>query len=112
MRAVAGDTTSLELINHSNIPIYILYVVPNTSSSWGNNQLSRNLEVGYSFTLSKIPCNGYYNLRIEGPNGAALNSLNQYLRCSQPYTWHIIDKSSRSEVDSKKEKSILFEEEN
>ncbi len=106
-----GDTTSLKLINNSNIPIYILYVVPNTSSSWGNNQLSKNVEVGDSYTLSKIPCNRYYNLRIEGPNGATLNSLDQYLQCSQPHIWDIISKSSRSEVDSKKEKSILFEEE-
>lgn len=63
-----GGGTTLTIVNNSGRDIWYLYIVPQNSSGWGNDQLgSSTIPNGYSYQITNIPP-GIYDVRAVDSN--------------------------------------------
>lgn len=77
-------TASLVIQNrYPNQTITGIFLSPSYEEQWGTNQLQGELlGPGEDHTLSQIPCDEYYDLKITGSNGTNLGTVKEiYFAC-------------------------------
>jgi hypothetical protein len=77
---------SVKVVNNYSYPITELYFSPQTSSTWGANQLTTPIPVGGSFTLTGVPA-GVYDLKAVASDGAYREQYDVSITAGSLYTW-------------------------
>jgi hypothetical protein len=84
-----GEQTGAELVleNRSGLTICYLYIVPDSSTGWGDDQLGDYMIAsGEDHTITDIPP-GTYDLRVESCEGQSAEQLDADIQIK--YTWTI-----------------------
>ncbi len=84
------SSSSVQMMNQSQIVVHELYVSPSGSQAWGPDQLGSSvITPGSSFTLSGIAC-GSYDVMMTDPNGGRC-VLSQIPLCAGAEQWVLTD---------------------
>nr|MBN1229391.1 protein kinase [Anaerolineae bacterium] len=90
---VSGDTATMVIINRSDYPVCEVYVSPNESDQWGDNQLGSNRVIGTgdSYTLRDIMPDRYDYMALDCDGYVLDEHYGVDLVAGGDYTWEIRD---------------------
>jgi hypothetical protein len=92
--AGASTTTSVNIVNNSNLAIRNVYVSPVDSDNWSSDLLGDgSIAAGQSATVSNIACDGQQvKVIAEDQDGCFLSTV---VTCGQSSTWTITSETAR-----------------
>jgi hypothetical protein len=69
--------------NYTNLVVTGVFLSLSTAGEWGSNQLDGSqIKPGRSFTIERIPCGDYYDLKVTGTAGAIIGAVyNVFFAC-------------------------------